>query len=205
MNVNELVHPQGPPRYNNNRVSLPSISNILLDLPTAAPVYPPQEPRNYYLGRSGMAPMTLPPLGSSPGSRESHSPSMLPSPPHHTQSLVQHHHYPPQQPRQHVSGPPPPPPPPPSHATQQAYHPRHHQPLSTSQTAPKRKTRNNLPKETTYTLLKWLNEHLNHPYPNSFEKNQLMHSTGLNQQQLSNWFINARRRKIKVLKKTETH
>lgn len=64
----------------------------------------------------------------------------------------------------------------------------------------KRKTRNNLPKETTYILLKWLNEHLNHPYPNSFEKNQLMMSTGLNQQQLSNWFINARRRKIKILK-----
>lgn len=63
-----------------------------------------------------------------------------------------------------------------------------------------RKTRSNLPKETTFILLKWLNEHLNHPYPNSFEKNQLMLSTGLNQQQLSNWFINARRRKIRVLK-----
>lgn len=67
----------------------------------------------------------------------------------------------------------------------------------------KRKTRNNLPKETTYILLKWLNDHLNHPYPNSFEKNQLMVSTGLNQQQLSNWFINARRRKIKVLKEQQ--
>ncbi|KAK6458394.1 uncharacterized protein RJT20DRAFT_31367 [Scheffersomyces xylosifermentans] len=64
----------------------------------------------------------------------------------------------------------------------------------------KRKTRNNLPKEITYILLKWLNDHLNHPYPNSFEKNQLMMATGLNQQQLSNWFINARRRKIKSLK-----
>lgn len=64
----------------------------------------------------------------------------------------------------------------------------------------KRKTRNNLPKETTYILLKWLNDHLNYPYPNSFEKNQLMMLTGLNQQQLSNWFINARRRKIKSMK-----
>ncbi|EGW30163.1 uncharacterized protein SPAPADRAFT_63770 [Spathaspora passalidarum NRRL Y-27907] len=64
----------------------------------------------------------------------------------------------------------------------------------------KRKTRNNLPKEITFILLKWLNDHLNHPYPNSFEKNQLMMATGLNQQQLSNWFINARRRKIKSLK-----
>ncbi|EGV64068.1 hypothetical protein CANTEDRAFT_114099 [Yamadazyma tenuis ATCC 10573] len=70
-------------------------------------------------------------------------------------------------------------------------------------TVEKRKTRNNLPKETTYVLLKWLNEHLNHPYPNSFEKNHLMMTTGLNQQQLSNWFINARRRKIKVLKEQQ--
>lgn len=67
----------------------------------------------------------------------------------------------------------------------------------------RRKTRNNLPKETTYILLKWLNDHLNHPYPNLFEKNQLIASTGLNQQQLLNWFINARRRKIKVLKKQQ--
>lgn len=67
----------------------------------------------------------------------------------------------------------------------------------------RRKTRNNLPKETTYILLKWLSEHLNHPYPNSFEKSQLMSSTGLNQQQLSNWFINARRRKIKILKEQQ--
>lgn len=67
-------------------------------------------------------------------------------------------------------------------------------------TGAKRKTRNNLPKETTFILLKWLNEHLHHPYPNSFEKNHLMAATGLNQQQLSNWFINARRRKIKLLK-----
>lgn len=66
-----------------------------------------------------------------------------------------------------------------------------------------RKTRNNLPKEITYILLRWLNDHLNHPYPSSFEKNQLMISTGLNQQQLSNWFINARRRKIKLLKQQQ--
>ncbi|GEQ68847.1 hypothetical protein JCM33374_g2516 [Metschnikowia sp. JCM 33374] len=62
------------------------------------------------------------------------------------------------------------------------------------------RTRNNLPKEVTHVLLTWLNDHLNHPYPNSFEKAQLILATGLNQQQLSNWFINARRRKIKFLR-----
>ena len=41
---------------------------------------------------------------------------------------------------------------------------------------------------------------MNHPYPSACEKNQLMMATGLNQQQLSNWFINARRRKLKALK-----
>lgn len=79
----------------------------------------------------------------------------------------------------------------------------HRSPKLDSASSKHRKTRNNLPKETTYILLKWLNDHLNHPYPNSFEKNELMMSTGLNQQQLSNWFINARRRKIKGLKQQQ--
>ncbi|KAM9900890.1 hypothetical protein OXX79_004860 [Metschnikowia pulcherrima] len=65
------------------------------------------------------------------------------------------------------------------------------------------RTRNNLPKEVTHVLLQWLNDHLNHPYPNSFEKAQLIMATGLNQQQLSNWFINARRRKIKYLREKQ--
>lgn len=72
--------------------------------------------------------------------------------------------------------------------------------LATPEMRQRVRTRNNLPKETTYILLKWLNEHLKHPYPNSFEKTQLMMTTGLSQQQLSNWFINARRRKIKALR-----
>ncbi|KAI5960739.1 CUP9 [Candida pseudojiufengensis] len=113
------------------------------------------------------------------------------------------------------------PPPPPPHFTNQIQQPsmirsnsyperlnnnnynQHHlpqQPLKIIDQTRNRKTRNNLPKEITYILLRWLNDHLNHPYPNSFEKNQLMLTTGLNQQQLSNWFINARRRKIKSLK-----
>lgn len=70
----------------------------------------------------------------------------------------------------------------------------------TAGTHTKVRTRNNLPKEVTNVLIKWLKDHLNHPYPNSFEKAQLIMATGLNQQQLSNWFINARRRKIKYLR-----
>ncbi|CDK28812.1 unnamed protein product [Kuraishia capsulata CBS 1993] len=63
-----------------------------------------------------------------------------------------------------------------------------------------KKKRSNLPKKTTMILLTWLNENLNHPYPSSKQKNELIFQTGLSSQQLSNWFINARRRKISLLR-----
>lgn len=58
---------------------------------------------------------------------------------------------------------------------------------------PKRR-RGNLPKSTTALLRSWLYEHTNHPYPSEDEKNQLAAQTGLTINQISNWFINARRR-----------
>ncbi|GMM36427.1 hypothetical protein DASC09_037520 [Saccharomycopsis crataegensis] len=64
----------------------------------------------------------------------------------------------------------------------------------------KRKRRQNLPKTTTDVLLNWLKQNLDRPYPNSQEKNELVAQTGLTFQQLDNWFINARRRKVKNLK-----
>ncbi|GMM45067.1 Tos8 protein [Pichia kluyveri] len=63
-----------------------------------------------------------------------------------------------------------------------------------------KKKRANLPKESTTILLNWLHENIDHPYPNSKEKLNLMSKTGLTAQQLSNWFINARRRKIQLIK-----
>jgi len=63
-----------------------------------------------------------------------------------------------------------------------------------------RKKRANLPKKTTSILLGWLNDNLDHPYPSATEKTELIRLTGLTNQQLSNWFINARRRKIQVLR-----
>ncbi|GME95892.1 unnamed protein product [[Candida] boidinii] len=68
-----------------------------------------------------------------------------------------------------------------------------------------KKKRANLPKQTTVVLLSWLNEHLDHPYPNSKEKVELMYQTGLSSQQLSNWFINARRRKINLLREIRSN
>ncbi|KAJ8068046.1 hypothetical protein OCU04_003622 [Sclerotinia nivalis] len=62
-----------------------------------------------------------------------------------------------------------------------------------------RKRRGNLPKPTTDILTAWFINHLEHPYPNEEEKQLLMRQTGLQLNQISNWFINARRRKLPAL------
>ncbi|QLL32869.1 hypothetical protein HG536_0D03910 [Torulaspora globosa] len=56
--------------------------------------------------------------------------------------------------------------------------------------------RSNLPKETVQILNTWLLDHLRNPYPTPQEKRELLIKTGLTKIQLSNWFINVRRRKI---------
>ncbi|KAK9470129.1 homeobox KN domain-containing protein [Dipodascopsis tothii] len=62
-----------------------------------------------------------------------------------------------------------------------------------------KKRRGNLPKQVTDILRAWLEEHLQHPYPTEEEKNMLMMKTGLTMNQISNWFINARRRKLPTI------
>ncbi|KAI4153484.1 MAG: hypothetical protein L6R39_001551 [Caloplaca ligustica] len=59
-----------------------------------------------------------------------------------------------------------------------------------------KKRRGNLPKQTTDILRAWLHEHLDHAYPNEEQKQQLIRETGLTDKQVSNWFINARRRNV---------
>ncbi|KAL1918470.1 uncharacterized protein VTP21DRAFT_3130 [Calcarisporiella thermophila] len=58
---------------------------------------------------------------------------------------------------------------------------------------PKRR-RGNLPKSTTAILRAWLAQHERHPYPTEEEKSELAQQTRLTLNQISNWFINARRR-----------
>ncbi|KAI0013748.1 hypothetical protein F4779DRAFT_351447 [Xylariaceae sp. FL0662B] len=65
----------------------------------------------------------------------------------------------------------------------------------TAETKP-RKRRGNLPKETTDKLRSWFVSHLTHPYPSEEEKQNLIRQTGLQLNQISNWFINARRRQL---------
>lgn len=72
----------------------------------------------------------------------------------------------------------------------------------TPTTAGTKKRRGNLPRQVTEVLRVWLNSNLQHPYPTDEEKAQLMKQTGLTLNQISNWFINARRRRIPALNKT---
>lgn len=57
-----------------------------------------------------------------------------------------------------------------------------------------RKRRGNLPKIVTAVLKQWLVDHCRNPYPTEVEKTGLKDKTGLTLNQISNWFINARRR-----------
>ncbi|GAN02455.1 hypothetical protein MAM1_0022c01899 [Mucor ambiguus] len=57
-----------------------------------------------------------------------------------------------------------------------------------------RKRRGNLPKTVTAVLKQWLVDHCKNPYPTEVEKSGLKDKTGLTLNQISNWFINARRR-----------
>lgn len=65
--------------------------------------------------------------------------------------------------------------------------------------------RSNLPKKTVEILNNWLLSHLHDPYPSPEEKLKLLEQTGLTKVQLSNWFINVRRRKVFVDQANHNH
>eukprot|EP01018_Ginkgo_biloba_P006003 Gb_10887 [translate_table: standard] len=58
----------------------------------------------------------------------------------------------------------------------------------------KKKKKGKLPKEARQKLLDWWNVHYKWPYPSEAEKVGLAESTGLDQKQINNWFINQRKR-----------
>ncbi|KAF2286703.1 hypothetical protein GH714_023748 [Hevea brasiliensis] len=58
----------------------------------------------------------------------------------------------------------------------------------------KKKKKGKLPKEARQTLLEWWNVHYKWPYPTEGDKRALADSTGLDQKQINNWFINQRKR-----------
>ncbi|KAK9315725.1 homeobox KN domain-containing protein [Lipomyces starkeyi] len=78
---------------------------------------------------------------------------------------------------------------------------RHHTHHHHSSAHTQKKRRGNLPKHVTDILRNWLNAHVQHPYPTEEEKTTFMQQTGLTMNQISNWFINARRRRLPTLNK----
>jgi hypothetical protein len=70
-------------------------------------------------------------------------------------------------------------------------------------TATNKRRRGNLPKAVTAILRDWLSRHKKHPYPTEEEKAALATETNLNLNQISNWFINARRRILQPMLEQE--
>ncbi|KAI8580106.1 hypothetical protein K450DRAFT_239438 [Umbelopsis ramanniana AG] len=66
-----------------------------------------------------------------------------------------------------------------------------------------RRRRGNLPKNVTAFLRNWLVQHKRHPYPTEDEKIDLARRTALTVNQISNWFINARRRILQPILRNE--
>ncbi|XP_041028385.1 homeobox protein SBH1-like [Juglans microcarpa x Juglans regia] len=58
----------------------------------------------------------------------------------------------------------------------------------------KKKKKGKLPKEARQQLLDWWSRHYKWPYPSESQKLALAESTGLDQKQINNWFINQRKR-----------
>ncbi|KAK9934633.1 hypothetical protein M0R45_021770 [Rubus argutus] len=58
----------------------------------------------------------------------------------------------------------------------------------------KKKKKGKLPKEARQALLHWWSVHYKWPYPTEADKIALAESTGLDQRQINNWFINQRKR-----------
>jgi hypothetical protein len=57
-----------------------------------------------------------------------------------------------------------------------------------------KRTRAPLSKEAVARLKAWMFEHFAHPYPTKEESEKLLEETGISQMQLTNWFVNSRRR-----------
>ncbi|XP_007026185.2 PREDICTED: homeobox protein SBH1 [Theobroma cacao] len=58
----------------------------------------------------------------------------------------------------------------------------------------KKRKKGKLPKEARQQLLDWWGRHYKWPYPSESQKIALAESTGLDQKQINNWFINQRKR-----------
>lgn len=67
----------------------------------------------------------------------------------------------------------------------------------------KKRKKGKLPKEARQQLLDWWSKHYKWPYPSESQKQGLAESTGLDQKQINNWFINQRKRHWKPTEETQ--
>ncbi|KAI7222682.1 hypothetical protein KC333_g956 [Hortaea werneckii] len=58
----------------------------------------------------------------------------------------------------------------------------------------KTRKRSNLPKQSTEIMKTWFDENMSNPYPSEEQKALFSKATGISMTQVSNWFINHRRR-----------
>lgn len=58
----------------------------------------------------------------------------------------------------------------------------------------KARKRSNLPKQSTEIMKTWFDQNINNPYPSEEQKILFSNATGISMTQVSNWFINHRRR-----------
>jgi hypothetical protein len=67
---------------------------------------------------------------------------------------------------------------------------------STTRSTKMKKKSSTLPPETVQYLKDWMMspEHIAHPYPTETEKREIMEATGIELKQLTNWFVNNRKR-----------
>ncbi|EFA78674.1 hypothetical protein PPL_08133 [Heterostelium album PN500] len=76
-----------------------------------------------------------------------------------------------------------------------------HQPCDLNSLRSKAKKNSNLSKDATSVLKEWFINNLVKPYPTQSEKEELASQSGLTVAQVSNWFINSRRRNLDRLRK----
>ena len=71
---------------------------------------------------------------------------------------------------------------------------RDHSPPPPSRSSISRHRRYSLGVEARRVLKSWVDDHLDDPYPNVHEKNQMAHAAGLTIKQVNDWFTNYRKR-----------
>ncbi|KAK3676982.1 homeodomain super [Recurvomyces mirabilis] len=69
----------------------------------------------------------------------------------------------------------------------------------------KARKRSNLPKQSTEIMKTWFDQNITNPYPSEEQKALFSRATGISMTQVSNWFINHRRRCPELRDRRDKH